>query len=31
MNVLLNELHTYHHEVATKITQIKVLVGRLKH
>ena len=31
MNVLLNELHAYHHEVATKITQIKALVGRLKH
>ncbi|UVK97160.1 hemerythrin domain-containing protein [Pseudomonas sp. B21-048] len=31
MNVLLKELHTYHHEVAIKITQIKGLLGRLRH
>ncbi len=31
MNVLLKELHTYHHEVAIKITQIKGLLGRVRH
>lgn len=31
MNVLLKELHTYHHEVAIKITQIKGLLGRLRY
>lgn len=31
MNVLLNELHAYHHEVAIKITQIKKLLDRMKH
>lgn len=31
MNTLLNELHTYHHEVAKKITQIKALLGKMKH
>ncbi|CAN7433098.1 hemerythrin domain-containing protein [Pseudomonas sp. GL-B-26] len=31
MNILLKELHTYHHEVAIKITQIKGLLGRLRH
>jgi hemerythrin-like domain-containing protein len=31
MNALLKELHLYHHEVATKITQIKGLLGRVRH
>ncbi len=31
MNALLNELHAYHHEVAIKITQIKGLLGRVRH
>ncbi|VVN82565.1 hemerythrin domain-containing protein [Pseudomonas fluorescens] len=31
MNVLLNELHAYHHEAAIKITQIKALLGRVRH
>ncbi|CAI8714280.1 Hemerythrin domain-containing protein [Pseudomonas sp. IT-196MI5] len=31
MNALLKELHTYHHEVAIKITQIKGLLGRVRH
>ena len=31
MNVLLKKLHTYHHEVAIKITQIKGLLGRVRH
>ena len=31
MNVLLNKLHAYHHEVAVKITQIKGLLGRVRH
>lgn len=30
MNVLLNELHAYHHEVAINITQIKGLLGRVR-
>ncbi|MDZ5436349.1 hemerythrin domain-containing protein [Pseudomonas fluorescens] len=31
MNVLLKKLHTYHHEVALKITQIKGLLERMRH
>ena len=31
MNVLLKKLHTYHHEVAIKITQIKGLLGTMRH
>ena len=31
MNVLLNKLQAYHHEVAIKITQIKGLLGRVRH
>jgi len=31
MNVLLNKLHAYHHEVAVKITQIKELLGKMRH
>ncbi|PTT99543.1 cation-binding protein, partial [Pseudomonas sp. HMWF031] len=31
MNVLLKELHAYHHEVAMKITQIKELLRKLRH
>ncbi|WP_223434287.1 MULTISPECIES: hemerythrin domain-containing protein [unclassified Pseudomonas] len=31
MNALLKELHLYHHEVAIKITQIKGLLGRVRH
>lgn len=31
MNALLKELHAYHHEVATKITQIKELLERIRH
>lgn len=31
MNILLNELHAYHHEVATKINQIKGLLDRVRH
>ncbi|TVT85188.1 hemerythrin domain-containing protein [Pseudomonas sp. H3(2019)] len=31
MNNLLNELHTYHHEVALRITEIKVLLGKIRH
>lgn len=31
MNVLLKKLHTYHHEVAIKITQIKGLLERMRH
>ncbi|KIH83415.1 hemerythrin domain-containing protein [Pseudomonas batumici] len=31
MNVLLNKLHAYHHEVAVKITRIKELLGKMRH
>lgn len=31
MNILLEELHRYHHEVAIKITQIEGLLGRMRH
>jgi hemerythrin-like domain-containing protein len=31
MNVLLKELQAYHHEVATKINQIKDLLKKLRH
>jgi hemerythrin-like domain-containing protein len=31
MNKLLKELHSYHHEVAIQITQIKKLLGRIRH
>ena len=31
MNVLLKELLAYHHEVAIKITQIKGLLGKVRH
>lgn len=31
MNVLLKELHSYHHEVAIKITRIKGLLGKVRH
>ncbi|MGH8387368.1 MAG: hemerythrin domain-containing protein [Pseudomonas sp.] len=31
MNVLLNELHAYHHEVAGKINRIKALLKKLKY
>ncbi|MBM6446777.1 MULTISPECIES: hemerythrin domain-containing protein [Pseudomonas] len=31
MNVLLKELHAYHHEVAVKITQIKESLRKLRH
>lgn len=31
MNILLKELRTYHHEVSIKITQIKGLLGKVRH
>lgn len=31
MNILLEELRRYHHEVAIKITQIRGLLGRMRH
>lgn len=31
MNILLEELRRYHHEVAIKITQIEGLLGRMRH
>lgn len=31
MNILLKELHTYHHEVSVQITQIKGLLERVRH
>ncbi|WCM48509.1 hemerythrin domain-containing protein [Pseudomonas sp. WJP1] len=31
MNVLLNELHAYHHEVAGKINRVKALLQKLRH
>jgi hemerythrin-like domain-containing protein len=31
MNVLLKELHAYHHEVAIRITRIKGLLGKVRH
>ena len=31
MNVLLKELHAYHHEASIKITQIKVLLSKVRH
>jgi hemerythrin-like domain-containing protein len=31
MNVLLNELHAYHHDVAKKISKIKELLRKMRH
>ncbi|TWC47269.1 hemerythrin-like domain-containing protein [Pseudomonas sp. SJZ080] len=31
MNVLLNELHAYHHDVSKKISQIKELLRKMRH